>query len=373
MHLLKTFVCCIFMVSSISAYSGQFFEITGSGQPATLDLVLCLNAEGPLTCQNYTATRQTLRIRTIIPNHTYPKAGIRLNTPGYSLSGCRLISNGYCLFPVSDTSSAEVTATSNEIPPALTSVTPDSGPAAGGTGVTLNGTNLTGTTSVTFDGLAATNVNVVNATTITAVTPAHAAGAVDVIATTPSGAATLSNGYTYLANAIGQSSGGGVIACLNGGLNNLIAATTDNSTSIEWGGVGTAVGAAAQSNTDGASNTAAIVAALGNNGGTPYAAQLCNNYEIDSQGNIPCEAGNACYNDWFLPAGNNAGATGQLNCLYTNRVAIGGFNGLAYWSSTEDFGAPTLGAFLQTFPGGGEFGEIKDNTLSARCVRAFTP
>jgi fructose/tagatose bisphosphate aldolase len=79
---------------------------------------------------------------------------------------------------------------------------------------------LTGATGVTFGGSAATSVNVVNSTTVTAVTPAHAAGAVDVVITTPSGSATDTNGYTYLTTAVGQSAYGGKIACLNGSLNN---------------------------------------------------------------------------------------------------------------------------------------------------------
>ncbi len=78
--------------------------------------------------------------------------------------------------------------------PTLTSVTPNSGTTAGGTAVTLTGTNLTGTTSVSFGGTAATNVVVVNSTSVTCTTPAKAAGAVSVTATTPGG---TSNGVTY--------------------------------------------------------------------------------------------------------------------------------------------------------------------------------
>ena len=255
----------------------------------------------------------------------------------------------------------------------LTAINPTSGTASGGTGFTLTGTGLTGATGVAFDGIAATGVNVVNSTTVTGVTPAHAAGAVDVVIDTPAGGATLANGYTYVANAVGQPAFGGTIACLNGGLNNLIAATTDNSTNIEWGGFGTAVGAGAQSDTDGASNTTAIVAALGNNGGTPYAAQLCNDFEVDSQGNTPCQAGNTCYDDWFLPAGNNSTPTGQLNCLFTNRAAIGGFASGDYWSSTEFSGLPTVGAWLQGFSDGDQSDGVKVGNHRVRCVRAFTP
>lgn len=254
----------------------------------------------------------------------------------------------------------------------LTAINSNSGTAAGGTGVTLTGIGLTGATAVTFGGIPATSVYVVNSTTVTAVTPAHAAGAVDVVIDTPGGGATLLNGYTYLVTAVGQPSGGGTIACLNGGMNNLIAATADNSVFIQWGGFGTIIGAGAQSNTDGASNTAAIVGALGNNGGTPYAAKLCNDYEVDSQGNTPCEAGNICYNDWFLPAGNNFTVTGQLNCLFTNRVAIGGFMMLGYWSSTEASLEEAIErAWFESFFGGGQSISVKFNNQSVRCVRAL--
>ncbi|MFU1552419.1 putative Ig domain-containing protein [Aeromonas sp. A04] len=81
--------------------------------------------------------------------------------------------------------------------PTLTSAAPNSGSTAGATSVTLTGTNLTGATAVSFGGTAATGYTVNNATTITATTPAHAAGAVNVVVTTPGGSATLTNGYTY--------------------------------------------------------------------------------------------------------------------------------------------------------------------------------
>lgn len=249
----------------------------------------------------------------------------------------------------------------------LTAVDPDSGTASGGAGVTLTGTGLTGATGITFDGVAATSINVVNATTIAAVTPAHAAGVVDVVIDTPAGPATLPGGYTYLATAVGQASGGGIIAALDGGLGNLIATVADNSTAIAWGGLGTVIGAGAQSNTDGTGNSAAIVATLGNNGGVPYAAQLCNDHEVDSQGNTPCQAGNTCYNDWFLPA------TDQAAAVFNNRAAIGGFAAANYWSSTELSANPAFLALSTDFNSGSQFAAGKDNLLRVRCVRAFIP
>lgn len=72
-------------------------------------------------------------------------------------------------------------------PPTVASVSPATGLAAGGTAVTISGTNLTGATGVTFGGTAATAVVVVNSSTITCTAPAHAAGTVDVVVTTPKG------------------------------------------------------------------------------------------------------------------------------------------------------------------------------------------
>ncbi len=250
----------------------------------------------------------------------------------------------------------------------LSNVSPSSGTASGGTGVTLTGIGLTGATSVTFGGVAASSVNVVNSTTVTAVTPELETGAVEVVITTPSGIATDTNGYTYLPTSIGQAAYGGTIACLNGNMNNLIAATGDNSMNIPWGGLGKRT--SATSITDGATNTATILTAVGANGGTSYAAQLCSHYEVDSQGNTPCESGNTCYNDWFLPAGNNTGSSGQLNCLYTNHIVVGGFASAFYWSSTE---LDPLVAWHQSFMSGSPLNENKSFNRRVRCVREFSP
>jgi IPT/TIG domain len=247
----------------------------------------------------------------------------------------------------------------------LSVVSPNSGAASGGTGVTLTGTGLTGATVVSFGGIAATSVNVVDTNTITAVTPAHAVGAVDVVVATPAGGASITNGYTYVATAVGQPTFGGTVACLGGGLQNLVTASTNNSNSISWGGTGIATGA--QSDTDGAANNNSIITALGNNGGVPYAAKLCGDYEVDSQGNTPCEVGNTCYNDWYLPAKN------QLNCLYTNQVAIGGFSASVYLTSTELTGFPTTSVWVQDFNSGLQVSQAKSSSSYVRCVRSFTP
>jgi hypothetical protein len=83
-------------------------------------------------------------------------------------------------------------------PPTVSSVAPSSGPTAGGTAVTITGTDFVSGATVTFGGTAATGVTVVNATTITATTAAHAVGAVDVVVTNPdTQSGTLTDGYVY--------------------------------------------------------------------------------------------------------------------------------------------------------------------------------
>jgi hypothetical protein len=84
--------------------------------------------------------------------------------------------------------------------PTIKSVVPDKGPLGGGQAVTIVGTNFTGATHVTFGTSAATSVVVVSSTKITAKTPAHVAGVVDVRVTTPvsSSATTAADHYTYV-------------------------------------------------------------------------------------------------------------------------------------------------------------------------------
>src|ERR1700682_2669337 len=64
--------------------------------------------------------------------------------------------------------------------PTISGLNPNSGSPAGGTTVTIPGTNFASGATVTFGGTAGTSVNVVSATSITVVTPAHAAGSVSV-------------------------------------------------------------------------------------------------------------------------------------------------------------------------------------------------
>ena len=81
--------------------------------------------------------------------------------------------------------------------PYVGTVTPNTGPKAGGTPVTINGENFTSVNTVKLGGVICT-FNVVNSTQITATTPAHAvAGLVDLTVISPFGTATAHGAFTY--------------------------------------------------------------------------------------------------------------------------------------------------------------------------------
>jgi len=153
-------------------------------------------------------------------------------------------------------------------------------------------------------------------------------------------------------HAIGDTYGGGIVFYVyDGGRHGLIAATADQSTGVVWT---TAAFQATVSNSlrdgvnGGHANTERIIIQAG---AGSYAAQLCANYQ----------GGN--YADWYLPSKY------ELNLLYLQQGAVGGFNGgYSYWSSTEH-GAEI--AYFQSFGGGNTGDYEKTFTLRVRAVRAF--
>ena len=123
-----------------------------------------------------------------------------------------------------------------------------------------------------------------------------------------------------------------------------------------WGGYGTAVGTAAQGTAigTGAANTQAIVTTYGDeepfNDRADYAAKLA--ADLDHGG----------YDDWFLPS------RFELNQMYLQSEAIGGFATTSYWSSSEN---GLTGAWGQSFDYGFQLDSFKDLELRVRAVRAF--
>jgi hypothetical protein len=201
--------------------------------------------------------------------------------------------------------------------PTFTALSPNNGPAAGGTLVTLTGSGFTGATSVSFGGAPGTSVTVVNDGQITAVTPAGANGAVDVTVSTPAGMVRLAGGFTY-AYAVGQPLAGGKIATLPGGQPVLIVANADIAGQLDWGDANTACTSL-------------------NSGG---------------------------YTDWYLPDAN------QLNSFMSD-PAIGGFTSSAYYWTSTYFGGTTAEAVNFDGSSFNWTTFITGTLLNVRCVRNY--
>jgi len=83
--------------------------------------------------------------------------------------------------------------------PHITGTNPTVGPVTGGTAVTFSGTNFQNGATVSFGGVPATDVRVVDGQTITAIAPPHAAGVADVEIITGGIRFALSGAYAYTA------------------------------------------------------------------------------------------------------------------------------------------------------------------------------
>lgn len=112
----RILICILFLNYCPTIFAGSLFNVSATGPAAQISMTLCLNGLGHLSCQNYTTSASNLSITTTIPNHTYPNVGIKINTPGYTPTGCTMNSNGYCLFSASNTTAATIPVTSTTCP-----------------------------------------------------------------------------------------------------------------------------------------------------------------------------------------------------------------------------------------------------------------
>jgi hypothetical protein len=167
--------------------------------------------------------------------------------------------------------------------------------------------------------------------------------------------ATNTNKESYI---VGKAALGGTIAYIlqpgdpgytDGFVKGFVATVADISTGAEWGCNGTLIsGADGTAIGTGNQNTIDIMAGCATAG---IAARLCGDL---------VEGG---YSDWYLPSKD------ELNKLYLNRVAIGGFTTGQYWSSSE---SAANAAWSQSFSSGGQVNPGKANLYRVRAVRSFS-
>ncbi len=170
-------------ITSISPISG----------PSTGGTTVTITGTGFTGADSVTIGGTVVNNITVVNNTT-----ITFVTPQHAAGTAQVVVNGD---GGNSTQAAVFTYLAVNLSPTITALVPGIGTIDGGTQVTIYGTGFLLANSVTFGGVAATNVTVVNNTTIIATSPAHAAGAVNVIVTTPVGSSTsvAASQFTYVA------------------------------------------------------------------------------------------------------------------------------------------------------------------------------
>jgi hypothetical protein len=127
--------------------------------------------------------------------------------------------------------------------PSVSGITPNTGSTAGGTSVTISGSNLRSATGITIGGNACTSPSANSDTAVTCTTPAGSAGTASVIVSTASGSSSANTLFTYTAasytiSTTASPSMGGTVSCtpnpVTHGSNSICTATAN--TGYTFGG-----------------------------------------------------------------------------------------------------------------------------------------
>ncbi len=136
---------------------------------------------GSVAASSFSSNRKGTKLTVVSPAQSAGTVNIVVTTPG-------------------GTSAVNANDQFTYASPSVSSVSPDTGPTAGGTRVDIFGTELSGATAVDFGSVAATSFTVNGSgTKIVATAPGQSAGTVDITVTTPAGTSGTSSAdeYTY--------------------------------------------------------------------------------------------------------------------------------------------------------------------------------
>ncbi|SFN92735.1 Putative Ig domain-containing protein, partial [Thioclava dalianensis] len=135
------------------------------------------------------------------PGLSLSSAGVLSGTPTQAGSFTVTLSGTDTSTPPTSFTSAAITILVAQGAPAISAISPTTGSAAGGTSVTISGSQLAGVTSVSFGGTAATSFTVESDSQITAIAPAGS-GVRHISVTSPGGssASTGADQFTYLSD-----------------------------------------------------------------------------------------------------------------------------------------------------------------------------
>ena len=100
----------------------------------------------------------------------------------------------------------EFTVNAQATPPSITSFTPRTGPANGGTVVSITGSNFQNGATVKFGDASAVSTSVNSSSSISAISPVHTAGDVTLTVTNPDGQTGTAGTFTYLVPAVSVAS-----------------------------------------------------------------------------------------------------------------------------------------------------------------------
>ena len=271
-----------------------------------------------------------------------------------------------------------VTVTVVGASPTITSLGVSSGPRTGATSVVISGTNFQSGATVLFGSTAAASVTFTSATSLTAVTPAHAAGLVSVSVTNPdTGNVTANNAYTFNYIVGDAGPGGGTIFYVSAaGFSEPGASCSSNCNYLEW----------APSTWSGGSSDPALPVTNDSGhdpdstgySGLTLGTGLANTKEFRNYNSTTGYIGDSSQaafqtlnyggtdssaGQWFIPSQD------ELNLMCRSSAkSSGNFSGL-YWTSST---VPTGINWYQDFSDCGQVGNEVYHYKNIRPIRAFT-